>query len=82
MTSVDIVMFLVAEAVIVVGAVFTSYLKTKVQLAQLEVHVSALQADGGKRDKKLEGISRHLSALTGKITTCPHLSEHRDAPGN
>lgn len=74
MSHVEIIMFLIAEAVIVVGAVFTSYLKTKVQIATLKVHVATLKSAGAQRDRKLEGIGKNLAEVTGCIK---HLQSSR-----
>lgn len=76
MTS-ELGIFFLGQSVIIIGAVVAAYVGTKVQLARLEVQVKALQDGHAGRERKIEGMSRHLSELTGEVRSCPALKERR-----
>jgi len=61
----EIVVFLIGQSVVIVLAIVAAYVGTKVQIAKLEVKVSTLQKDHTGLKLKLDGVSRHLSELTG-----------------
>ena len=65
MNDVTVVLFIIGETILVVGSVFLAWVKMRVQLAALETLVAGLKADHIKLETQIDGISRHLSELTG-----------------
>jgi sensor domain CHASE-containing protein len=65
MTDMTVVLFIIGETILVVGSVLIAWVKTKSQIAVLEALVAGLKADHVKLEKQIDGISRHLSELTG-----------------
>ena len=67
-------MWLIAETILVVGAVVVSHVRTQVRLAKLELqceHINdnteGLKDDHDRLAAKVDGISRHVAMLEGKL---------------
>lgn len=60
-------MFLIAQSLILILAVLGAYIGTVRSIAKLEVKVDTLSTDHAGLKTKLDGVSRHLSELTGYV---------------
>ncbi len=66
----ELVIFLVAQSVVIVGAIVTVHVRTQVAIAALNVHVEHVQETTAelKEDQKdlthkVDGISRHVAKI-------------------
>ena len=64
----ELTIFFLGQSIIIVGAILTAYVAIRVQIAKLQVEVTHLKSDHGKLAKKLDGVSRHLAELTGRLS--------------
>ena len=67
----DIMIFLVAQSFIIVGAIGTAYVRLRVSIAELQIQmtyveglVDDLKGDHRKLSGKVDGISRHVERLS------------------
>lgn len=74
----DIIFFLVAQSVVIVGAVLVSYINTKIAIAKLQVeseHVAITMDSFHKSHEnlagKVDGISRQVSRMEGSNHPTP-----------
>jgi len=67
MNDTTVILFIIGETILVVGAIIVAWVKTREQIAALSVHVSELKSDHGDLRTRVDGISRHLGELTGYI---------------
>lgn len=70
--SEGIIIFLAAQTVSVIGSVFVTFMKTKVDIAELktqntalQVMVNSLKSDHKNLSEKVDGISRHVALIEG-----------------
>ena len=66
-------LFLIAQSVIIIGAIVTTYVRTAVAIAelkiraqQIELNTDALKADHTKLAGKVDGVSRAVSRMEGR----------------
>ena len=69
----EIAIFFLGQSVILLGAILTAYIKTKIDIAEMRVHLlhvkhkaDSLSQDHKTLSEQVQGISRNLAALTGK----------------
>lgn len=72
----SMILFLVGQSAVIVGAVATSYVKTRISLAKLEVRgenvefrLMDLKKDHSLLSGKVDGVSRAVSRLQGGRNT-------------
>jgi len=58
-------MFLIAQSVVIVGAILLAYIRTAVAIAVLKSDTKQLKADHGTLVGKVDGISRAVARLEG-----------------
>lgn len=68
----SILLFLLAQSLIIIGSILTAYVKTKVDIAELRLlteqtlmRVQGLKIDHEALGKKVDGISRNVGILEG-----------------
>jgi hypothetical protein len=66
MTS-DWWMFLIAQSVVIVGAILLAYIRTAVAIAVLKSDTKQLKADHSTLVEKVDGISRAVGRLEGSV---------------
>ena len=73
-------MFFFGQSVVIILAIVSSHVATKVQIAKLEVKFDGLKEDHAHArterqalNKQVNGISRNLAAVSGELKGCPHL---------
>lgn len=59
-------LFLIAQSVIIIGAIVTAYVRLSVAIAVLQHNTQDLKADHGQLSKKVDGISRAVARLEGR----------------
>lgn len=66
----ELVVFFIAQSVVILGAIVAAYVKIQIALAQLQMDVKhihnttdQLKADHEKLGDKVDGISRHVERL-------------------
>ncbi len=63
----ELTMFFLAQTLIIGMVVVAAHVATKVAIAKLQVQVESLKEGHDRRDKKIEGMSRSLSNLAGRV---------------
>lgn len=59
----DVVLFLIGQSVIIVGAILLAYIRTVVKLAVVESNTELMRIDHGQLSIKVDGISRAVARL-------------------
>ncbi len=69
----NMALFLVGQSAVIVGAVATSYVRTRIALAKLEVRgenveyrIIDLKTEHALLSKKVDGVSRAVSRIQGR----------------
>lgn len=65
----EILIFFVGQSAVILLSFAAGYVGIKVQIAKLEVRVSTLQDDHKGLVKQIQGISRAVSEMRGKVGT-------------
>ncbi len=60
-------LFFIGQSAVILLAFAAGYVGIKVQIAKLEVQVSTLQLDHRALTKQLDGVSRVVAKMAGKI---------------
>ena len=63
----DMAMFLIAQSVIIIGAIVATYVRTSVSIAVLQSNTEDLKKDHSGLSAKVDGISRAVGRLEGKV---------------
>ena len=61
--SENFTIFLIAQSLIIVGAILAAYVRTAVAVARVQINTELLKEDHGDLSKKVDGISRAVSRL-------------------
>lgn len=71
--TMEMVIFLIGQSIVIVGAIIAAYVRTRVSIAKLEVgldnvqeHTKTLKSDHAELYRKVDGISRNLARLEGR----------------
>ena len=63
----ELTVFFLGQSVVILLSFAAGYVGIKVQIAKLEVRVSTLQEDHKGLAKQIQGISRSVSEMHGKL---------------
>ena len=84
-TVVGLIVFLVAQLVAFIGAVFVAYMKTCVAIEGLKAGVEScdqniqrIHMDNSNTNKKIEGMSRNLAGVEAVHKLCPYLNNNEN----
>lgn len=75
------VIFLIAQSLIIVGAVVATYIRITIGLAVLRSNTESLEAGHARLSTKVDGISRAVGRLEGKASAHHPGESHMDATG-
>jgi len=76
--SQSMVLFLLGQSIVIVGAVVVSYVRTCVSIAKLQVQGDYCESGLDEIKTKVDGISRHVAALEAMHVVCPYVRKGRD----
>jgi len=75
----ELVVFLIGQSVVIIGAIVTTFVRTQTSIARLEVEVTNVQDNthGLRQDHKdlavkVDGVSRHVAKLDGRCLAVHH----------
>ncbi len=75
------VVFLLGQSIVIVGAVVVSYVRTCVSIAKLQVQgeycisgLDDMKTESGTLKDKVDGISRHVAAIEATHHACPYIT--------
>jgi hypothetical protein len=76
------VLYLIGQSVIIIGAILTAYIRTRVSIAELKrdtTHIQAtatlLREDHKELSRKVDGISSHVTTLEALHKQCPYVKD-------
>jgi hypothetical protein len=67
----EITLFFIGQSAVILLSFAAGYVGIKVQIAKLEVHVTTLRSDHKSLASQIQGISRSVSELHGKVHDHP-----------
>lgn len=83
--SEGLLLFLIAQSLIIIGVIVSAFIKTQTDLAALRVEVATvkedigqLKTDHGNFGNKLDGISRHVAYLEGRANQFDNVRKPAD----